>query len=235
MSGYRDPPSRGDRAKAIAAVVAVHAGLAALILSGSRVMPGTAGQPATQLIDIAIPPPPPPPPPEPKPAPKAEREQGAAGKKAEPSPIVAPPSPVPAKTPVPAALVAGSGSASSAGAAASGTGTGAGGSGRGRGGGGSGSGGIGEDARLISGGLTRRDYRRLRALGASSGQAVIAILVGPDGRVAQCSTRQSSGNPALDAELCAIMQPRMMWAPARDRSGRPLTVGIYYTATWSRD
>jgi protein TonB len=234
MSGYRDPPSRGDRAKAIAAVVAVHAGLAALVLSGSRVVPGRSNQPATQLIDIAIPPPPPPPPP-PKPAPKADREEGAAGKKAEPAPIVAPPSPVPAKSPLPAAPVAGSGNAPSAGAAAAGTGTGAGGSGSGRGGGGSGGGGIGEDARLISGGLTRRDYRRLRALGASTGQAVLAILVGPDGRVAQCSTRQSSGNGALDAELCAIMQPRMVWAPARDRGGRPLTVGIYYTATWSRD
>jgi periplasmic protein TonB len=236
MSGYRDSPSRGDRVKAIAAVVAVHAGLAALILSSPGVRPGTGEQAPTQLVDVALPPPPPPPPPpEPKPAPRPEREQGAAGKKAEPSPIVAPPARLPAKTPVAAAPVAGSGSASTAGAASAGTGTGAGGTGSGRGGGGTGGGGIGEDARLISGGLTRRDYRRLRALGASTGQAVLAILVGPDGRVAQCSTRQSSGNRALDAELCAIMQPRMVWAPARDRSGRPLTVGIYYTATWSRD
>jgi protein TonB len=235
MPSYRASPTRSDRLKAIAGVVGVHLAIGALILSGSRVVPGSARQSVTQLIDIALPPPPPPPPPQPRPAHAAEREQGAAGRKAEPSPVVAPPSPIPAQSPLPAAPLAGTGSASSAGAAASGSGTGAGGTGSGRGGGGTGGSGIGEDARLLSGGLTRRDYRRLRALGASTGQAVLAILVGPNGRVAQCSTRQSSGNPALDAELCAIMQPRMVWAPARDRSGRPLSVGIYYTATWSRD
>ena len=66
-------------------------------------------------------------------------------------------------------------------------------------------------------------------------RAMLAILIGPDGRVVLCSTRQSSGDPALDAALCAILQPRMRWAPARDRSGKPLTVGILYTAVWSRN
>ena len=237
MTGYRDPPTRADRAKAIAAVAAVHAGLAALIIISPRSGAERAGQPSTQLIDVALPPPPPPPPPRAlKPVPRAEREQGAAGKKAEPSPVVAPTPRVPATTPVPAAPVAGTGSASTAGAATARTGLGAGGTGSGRGGGGTGNGGsIGEDARLLSGGLTRRDYRRLRAFAIPSGRAVLAILIAPDGRVAQCSTRQSSGDPALDAELCAIMQPRMRWSPARDRSGRAMTVGIYYTATWSRD
>jgi protein TonB len=223
MPSYRDPPSRSDRAKAITAVVMVHGVLAALILTSPRVAPQLAETVRTTLITITQPPPPPPPAvPE---AGRAREEEGAAGKKAEPTPVVAPKPKivVPARPPLPAAPIAGSGSAPSAGAAAAGTGPGAGGAGSGRGGGGTGDGGgIGEDARLLSGGLTRRDYRRLRGFAIPSGRAVLAILIGPDGRVAQCSTRQSSGDPRLDAELCAIMQPRMQWSPARDRSGRRL-------------
>jgi protein TonB len=235
MASYRDPPTRAERARAIAAVVAVHGALAALFLTGSNVAQRAAEQPSTQMVDVPLPPPPPEPPP-PRKAAKAAREAGAEGKKAEPAPVVAAPARVPTANPLPAAPVAGTGSATTAGAGATGTGPGAGGTGSGSGGGGSGGGGgIGEDAQLLSGGLSRRDYRRLRAFAAPAGRAVLALLVGPDGRVAQCSIRQTSGVAALDAELCAILQPRMRWAPARDRAGRPLSVGIIYTAIWSRD
>lgn len=232
------PSNRADRSKAILAAAMVHLGMAGLLLlEDNAAGPPMTGQPATTLIDITIPPPPPPLPP-PEPAVKPDREAGAAGLKAEPTPIVLPPPRIalPAVNPLPAAPVAGSGSAASAGSASAGSGPGAGGAGDGRGGGGAGEGGgIGENARLMSGGLNRHDYRYLRAFDAPSGRAVLAILVGPDGRIVECSTRQSSGNPALDAALCAILQPRMRWAPARDRGGRPLTVGIFYTAVWSRD
>lgn len=238
MATYRDPATRADRAKAILAVAAVHLGMAAVILFGSRaaVAPPT-GQPPTQLIDITLPPPPPPPPPPPEPAASPDREAGAAGRKAEPAPIVLPPPKIalPTVNPLPTAPIAGTGTAASAGAANSGTGPGAGGTGDGRGGGGAGGGGIGEDARLMSGGLNRRDYRDLRRFDAPGGRAMLAIMIGPDGRVVQCSTHRSSGNPALDAALCDILQPRMRWAPARDRQGRALTVGLYYVATWGRD
>lgn len=236
MSSYRDRPTSTDRAKAIVAVTAIHVGLALLVLSSVQVAPEIARQARTQLIEIVLPPPPPPPTPPVEPRPQARLPEGEAGKKAVPAPVVAPPPRIvlPAKSPLPSAPVAGTGSATSAGSAKAGSGAGAGGQGTGQGGGGTGGSGIGEDARLLVGGLTRRDYRRLRAYEATSGAAVLALMVGADGRVAQCSVRQSSGNPALDVELCAIMQPRMIWAPARDRAGRALTVGIYYTATWSR-
>lgn len=236
MASYRDPSSRADRAKAILAVAAVHLGLAGLLfLGGTRMTLPTTGQAPTVLIDIALPPPPPPPPP-PEPAARPDREAGAAGRQAEPAPIALPPPRIalPTPNPLPTAPIAGAGSAASAGAANAGTGPGAGGAGDGRGGGGAG-GGIGEDVRLISGGLNRRDYRYLRGFSAPSGRAMLAILIGPDGRVVECSTHRSSGDPELDAALCAILQPRMRWAPARDRSGRPLTVGLYYVATWGRN
>lgn len=236
MATYRDPSTRADRAKAILAVAAVHLGMAALLLLGGEPVNAPLRDEApTELIDIPLPPPPPPSPP-PQPAAQPDRQAGAAGRKAEPAPIVLPPPKITLPTPnsLPTAPIAGTANAAIAGAANAGTGPGAGGAGDGRGGGGAG-GGIGEDARLLSGGLSQRDYRQLRRFDAPGGRAMLAILIGPDGRVVECSAHRSSGDPALDAALCNILQPRMRWAPARDRSGRALTVGLYYVATWGRD
>ena len=236
MPSYRTSPTRSDRAKAIAAVVAVHAGLAALVLSGSRVARESAEQAPTQLIDVALPPPPPPPPPDTKQAPRPEREQGAAGKKAEPSPVVAPPPRLPAKTPVPAAPVAGTGSASTAGAATTGTGPGAGGSGAGRGGGGSGGGGgIGTDVRLLGGNSSRLPARLLRQFTADRGYAHLWLTIAETGRVTDCSVLQSTGDAKVDQALCALMVRQSRWTAARDTQGRPITVKVRYTATWSKD
>ncbi len=235
-----DPSSRADRSKAILAVAAVHFGMAAfLVLPGDSAGPVPLAQPVTQLIDIVIPPAPPPPE-QPKVTAKRERDAGAEGPKAEPTPIVLPPPKLtlPPINPLPAAPVAGNGSAPSAGAGSTGIGPGAGGMGDGRGGGGAGDGeggGIGKDARLLWGGINRRDYRYLRRYAVPGGRAMLAILIGPEGRVLECSTRQSSGDRALDSALCQMLQQRMHWAPARDRRGRPITVGILYTAVWSRD
>lgn len=239
MSSYRArpsrpaPSSRRDRAQAIAAVVAVHAAMGALLLIRPDAVRAPADLSPIVLIDIE-PPAPPPPPVEPR-AGRTRDEEGAAGKKANPTPVVAPPARLPAPTPIPAAPIAGTGTASTAGAAEAGSGPGAGGSGTGLGGGGSG-GGIGVQARLLSGGLTRLDYRTIRSLArdASSGRARLAIIVGPDGRVTSCSTANSSGNAEIDAMLCSIVQPRMRWAAARDTAGNPISVGVYYIATWRR-
>jgi protein TonB len=143
MAHYRGTAQGPDKAKAIAAVLLIHAALGAALLTGLNVDTVTRSVERIQIFDIAPdkpPPPPPPPPPESKPSAPAKLEQGAAGKKAEPSPIVLPKPRVelPAKPPIAAAPIAGSGSAPTSGAAASGTGVGAGGEGSGRGGGGTG-------------------------------------------------------------------------------------------------
>ena len=229
MSSYR---ARPDRAKALGAMTLVYAAIGALLLI--RPDPPAIHHPPPPTVLIDIEPQRPPPPVEPRAA-RTRDDEGAAGKKADPTPVVAPPARLPAPTPLPAAPVAGTGSAPTAGAAQTGNGPGAGGSGAGRGGGGNG-GGIGTLARLISGGLTRSDFRSIRdiARGASSGQARLAITVGPDGRVARCSIANSSGDPEVDAALCAIVEPRMRWAAARDIAGNPISVGVYYVATWQR-
>ena len=223
--------------KAIVAVVAVHAALAALVLTSGQPLPRTIETVRTVLVDISEPPPPPPPPPPPDTGRLAEAE-GAAGKKAEPLPVVAPEPKieVPAKPPIPAAPVAGTGSSASAGTASAGSGPGAGGSGSGRGGGGSGGGGgIGTEARLLGGHRARLPSRLLRSFAADRGTAHLWLTIAESGRVADCSVLQTSGNAQVDQALCGLMVGQSRWEAARDTQGRPITVKVHYTAIWSKD
>ncbi len=202
MPGYRAEPSRPDKAKAIAGVIAVYAALGALLLLATGDTPLRPGESEpTVLIDVNELP-------EPLPQPegqpgKAEEEEGAAGKRAEQTEVVAPEPKiaVPAKSPVVAAPVAGTGAASMAGAATAGTGPGAGGSGTGRGGGGSGGGGL--PAQWISGGLQDSDYPkralrdRLRGGSVSDSRfsraAVSPIARSPPPAAARCSIKPPAG------------------------------------------
>lgn len=237
MPGYRAEPTRPDKVKAIAGIVAVYAVIAGAVLLMPSDSPLRVGeQEPTDLINIReLPPPQPPPPEEPG---KAEEEEGAAGRKAEPTPVVAPEPKIelPAKPPVPAAPVAGTGSASTAGAATAGTGPGAGGSGTGRGGGGSGGGGgIGSEARLLGGNSSRLPSSLLRGFAADRGYGHLWLTVSESGRVTDCSVLQSTGDARVDQALCSLMIRRSRWAPARDRQGNPISVRVRYTATWSKD
>ena len=130
--------------------------------------------------------------------------------------------------------IAGSGNATTAGAATTGTGPGAGRSGTGRGGGGSG-GGIGSEARLLGGNSSRLPSRLLRGFAADRGYGHLWLTVSGSGRVTDCSVMQSTGDAQVDRALCGIMINRSRWAPARDRQGRPITVRLRYTATWSKN
>lgn len=240
-------PPRNDRAKSLVLVAGLHVAMGAALLSGLAAEPLRKVTESLATFDV-VPPVPPPeldPPPSPD-EPAAKQEAGAPDLKAKPAPVVLPPPAI--KLPVPSPLpraddsAPDTGSAPSAGAAAApGPGRGAGGDGNGLGGGGSGGlgsgnggGAIGSEARLLSGNLTRRDYRRIRGFGSPRGQATLAIEVSADGRLTRCLPLSGSGNPSLDSELCQLLG-RTRWAPARDRSGRPIPVALRYVATWDRD
>jgi periplasmic protein TonB len=240
MSNYRADPTRPDKAKAIAGVVAVYAVIASALLLLPGDLPLKLGEDdPTVLIEITELPEPQPPPEE-KPG-KAELEEGAAGKKADPTPIVAPQPQIviPAEPPVAAAPIAGTGSATTAGAAETGTGPGAGGSGTGRGGGGSGGGGggggIGSEARLLGGNSARLPSSLLRGFAADNGLAHLWLTVADSGRVTHCSVLQSTGDVEVDQALCSLMIRRSRWAAARDRQGNAITVQVRYTATWRKN
>ena len=113
--------------------------------------------------------------------------------------------------------------------------TGAGGSGSGRGGGGSGAGGIGAQARLLGGNSSRLPSRMLRAFAADRGYGDLLLTVSEAGRGSDCSVLRSTGSGEVDQALCSLMIRRSRWAPARDALGRPISVKLRYTATWSKD
>ena len=232
MSTYTGTADRPDRAKAIVAVVAVHAALAVMIVSGLNVRMVSQVVERLKTFDIRVPPPPPPePPPPPAKAHAAKREAGAPAKKAEATQIVAPQPRLPVQSPIPAAPIAGTGSASSSGAAASGTGTGAGGSGNGLGGG-------GRDysrftpAQLIRN-LTRRDYHALAAGRLPSGRAMVSLRVDATGVPTNCHVVRSSGDSVVDAGLCPLINQRLRFRPALDDERRPIAFQLQYVANWN--
>ena len=230
MPSYRGT-DRPDQAKAIAAVVAVHAALAFVILTGLNVR--MVSQAVEQLKTFNIHPPPPPPPVPPPPRTRAaaqEKPEGAAGKKAEPSPVVAPPQRIPAPSPLPAAKIAGTGSATSSGAGTSGTGTGAGGSGTGTGGGG---GGDFTPARKLTK-IPDSEYRRFAATGIASGSVAIAVRVNSDGSLSNCRVVRSSGNSSADTLMCQLFVQYVRFSPARDPSGRAIAQDITWVPVWAR-
>ena len=237
MSSYRGTADRpgfdnNSRAKAIAAVVAVHAALAFVILSGLNVRMVRSAVERLTTIDISVPPPPPPPVEPPKPPPKPEtmkKPQGAPAPKAEPTPVVAPQPKRPLPSPIPAAKVAGAGTSASSGAAAAGTGTGAGGAGNGRGGDFSGF----TPARRVTR-IPDREYPRLSATGIVSGSVGVTIKVNPDGSVSNCRVARSSGDRSIDALMCQLTLSYIRFDPAHDPSGRPVGQDVTFFPNWWR-
>ena len=234
MSSYQGTADRPDRAKAIAAVLVVHAVIAFIIVSGLNVQMARRAIERLTTITISEPPPPPPPQLPPKPAAKPQamkKPEGAAAKKANPTPVVAPEPKLPVPSPIPAAKVAGTGSSSASGTTATGNGTGAGGAGNGPGGGGDFSGYT--PARRVSR-IPDREYRSLAATGLRSGNVGVTIRVNPDGSVSNCRVARSSGNGSADALMCQLTMRYIRFDPARDREGRPVAQDVTFFPNWWR-
>lgn len=237
MPNYRGTVESPDRAKAIAAVVTVHVGLALVILSGLNVRNVSRAVEQLTTINIREPPPRSPPPIErPKVVhkPEAARKiEGAAAKPADASPVAAPRPKITLPVPIPAAKVAGSATAAVSGAAPSGSGSGAGSNGSGTGGGGIGDYSRFTPARLVSN-IPNSEYARLAATGTSSGAVGVLILVNPNGTISNCRIARSSGDSSIDALVCALTERYVRFDPARDPSGRSVAQDITYFPSWRR-
>ena len=220
------------RWKAIAAVVAVHLVLGAVIVTGLNVEIVGRAIDRLETFDITLDQPPPEdPPPPPLEADREKEPEGATG--ARPSEIVAPEPEieVPTLQPIAAAPVAGTGVSSATGTGTSGSGPGSGGSVTGTGGGGTGAG--NSPARLVRN-LTHSDYRRLTSGRMASGSAGLAIGVSAGGRVESCRVEHSSGDPVIDSGLCQLVASRLRFDPARNAQGQPIPFFTHYRATWRR-
>jgi periplasmic protein TonB len=233
VSSYRGTADGPDRAKAIAAVVAIHATLAFVILSGLDVQQAHQAAEIATTLDLREPAPPPPQPP-PKPAPKPQamkKPEGAPAKKAQPTPVVAPQPQLPAPSPLPAAKVAGTGSATTSGAAGAGTGPATVLGGLGPGGG-------GEFARFTPARRISKipdsEYRALARTGLPSGSVGVTIRVNPDGSVSNCRVARSSGDSGIDRLMCELTLRYVHFDPARDPNGRPVAQDVTFFPNWWR-
>ena len=213
-----------DRAGPIIAVVLVHAALAFMLLTMSGHLSIPMVEQALKMIDVTPPVlPPSPPPPRVSRASAKPKAAAPPAKKAEASPVVAPKPRLilPIPSPIVAAPVPAQGSASSQGAATAGAGSGAGGRGNGTGGGGDGDEGSGTHPRPMFRPLNPRGFPRALVEPLPPGARVfIMFTVQLDGHITDCTIRESSGTPALDALVCQVAQQRFRYEPARRGDGR---------------
>lgn len=244
---------RRERAKSLAAVIAIHLALGYALLAGLTPRIVETVEASLKLFEVSeVPPPPPivevpPPPKESKSAP--EGEPSPPNIRSVATPVVAPPPEVKIEVPPPpiaaaplpaegsdrtsgAAPVAGPGT----GAGGVGSGTGSGGRGAGTGAGGTGNGagpgGVAVGARLVRGRLRNSDYPRSAARAKAGGTVMVSYEVGADGRVRDCRIMKSSGNDDLDGITCYLIQERFRYAPARDFEGRPVSDKAGWRQDW---
>ena len=229
MYGEHDHAGR-RRLAAGAATLAIHAGLAAILIWGLAERGRAPARPETHLLTVAIDPPKPPPPPsEPAPSQAAAKDSPAPeGLKGEAMPREAPRVALPFPMP-PAASVAGEGSDANGGAGSQGSGTGAGGSGTG---GGGGDGGLGGPAVRITGALRDSDYPREAEAQGLAGTVGISFRVRTDGGVDRCTVTRSSGSDLLDGLTCRLFTQRFRFRPATDGAGQPIDSTLSTSFTW---
>jgi TonB family protein len=65
------------------------------------------------------------------------------------------------------------------------------------------------------------DYPAVSVMKGESGRVGFALLIGEDGRVADCTIVATSGVPALDSQACALLKTRAKFEPARGSDGKP--------------
>ena len=227
---YRPNLNSRDRSGAIAAVVAIHAGLLFAILNLSERMDPADPQSTLHIFDVREVPPPPParPPARPK-----EKEGGSAPRniRSKATPVVAPRPRIetPPVQKIAAAETPRAGAQSTQGASdVRGPGTGAGGigtgTGSGLGGNGTGErgdGGIADGPHLATPVLRGRDIPREALDEWPRGATVFMRLrIDPRGYVSECTIDRGTGLPAIDNMLCNLAHDRLRFRPALNRNGQ---------------
>lgn len=238
---YRSDLNSTDKGGAIAAVAAIHAALLFALMQASGTIDVTDPQRTLQIFDIddEIPPPPPEPVREQPQTQERERpreDEGAASPqniRSQATPIVDPKPRIELPLPVPMAVsetpnqggqaTQGAAPVRGPGTGAGGTGTGSGSGGSGSGTGGGGGGGYVVPPRLVTPDLRGRDFPQQLLRAWPRGAPIFArVRVGADGSVIQCIVDRGTGNRAIDSQVCATIQARLRYSPARNAAGQPV-------------
>ncbi|WNO52510.1 TonB family protein [Stakelama saccharophila] len=116
-----------------------------------------------------------------------------------------------------------------------GPGTGAGGEGSGTGSGhgdlGVG-GGVAIGSKRIAGTIDDADYPPSARAARAEGAATVQFIVGTDGRAHDCTVMRSSGNAALDATTCRLIEQRYRYRPARNLDGDAVPERRAWKQSW---
>lgn len=225
--------NRKDRAKSLVAVIIIHATIGYALVSGLGMDMAKTVTAGFKVINVTAPPLPPEPVRDEEPTKAVEQAASPENLKAQATQIVAPEPVVKLEiiSPVVAAPVAGPGNDNDAGASdRPGSGFGSGGQGDGFG-----SGGIVSGPRHLSGAITRKDIPRAVWKAGNRGNVVAHFTVGIDGRASDCTVRQSSGHPALDAATCRLIEQRFRFEPARDARGQSVARPYGWLQEWWQD
>ncbi len=224
--------------RTLVAVGLLHGLLGWLLLAGLSVEVKQQLEPILRVFALRDVPPPPPPAQRKARAPRPAGASAPPNRRSVASPVVAPEPVVLPEIPPPnlAAVVAGIGRDASAGAAPIiGPGTGAGGDGQGTGSGDAGDGdggGGGTPLKLLRGRIGNGDYPRAALNAGASGTVYLRFIVDTDGRAHGCRVTRTSGNEALDATTCRLIEQRLRYRPETDGDGRPVAVVVTGRQVW---
>lgn len=234
---YRSGLDAKHKGGALAAVAALHAGLALALLHLTGTVDLADVQEGLSVFDVteAAPPPPEPPPPPPRQVQReqpTEKEGGSAPRniRSEATPVVAPPPrvEVPTTPPIAASETPRQGIDPTQGASdVRGPGTGAGGTGRGTGSGagGDGTGGGGGGAiaavraRLATRPLRGRDFPPHILEAWPAGASIyMRHRVDANGVIVECIVDSGTGDAAIDKQICDITRQKLRYRPGLDRN-----------------
>jgi protein TonB len=76
------------------------------------------------------------------------------------------------------------------------------------------------------------DYPSSALDNEEQGTVSVALNIGPNGRVSNCSVTGSSGSRTLDSATCRVLTSRAKFTPARDSSGNPTSGTFRQRITW---
>ena len=76
------------------------------------------------------------------------------------------------------------------------------------------------------------DYPAYAMVKGQTGRVGFALLVGEDGRVADCTIVATSGVPSLDSQACALLKVRAKFEPALGVDGKPAKDSLVGAIVW---
>jgi periplasmic protein TonB len=80
--------------------------------------------------------------------------------------------------------------------------------------------------------VSDEDYPANAARNEEQGTTRFRLVVGPDGRVKECSVTGSSGSSALDSTTCRLMKQRAKFSPAKNNKGELTSDTVASAIRW---